>query len=82
MMIGYFDIAVPVEIVRPDKNQAAKDRAAALLNRYDKDHNGQIERSEPPQALLGIFDRLDQNGDKILTEAELLKAAKLLPNLR
>ncbi len=82
MMIGYFDIAVPVEIVRPDKAKDAKDRAAAILNRYDKNQNGQIERSEPPQALLGIFDRLDQNGDKVLTEAELLKAAKLLPNLR
>ncbi len=82
MMIGYFDIAVPVEVVRPDQEKAAQDRAAALLNRYDQDQNGQIERSEPPKALLGIFDRLDQNGDKILTEEELLKAAKLLPNLR
>ncbi len=82
MMIGYFDIGVPIELVRPDKDKDATERAAAILKRYDKNQNGQVERSEPPKALLGIFDKMDQNGDKILTETEILKAAKQFPNLR
>lgn len=82
MMIGYFDIAVPVELIRPKDNNSAKARANAILNRYDKNGNGRIERTEPPKQLLGVFDRMDFNKDKILTADEILKATKSLPNLR
>ena len=74
MMIGYFDIAVSLERIRT----SAEDRAEALLKQYDKDRNGQIERSEPPQNLLKVFDQLDQNADKIVTKEELIKAGKRL----
>lgn len=82
MMIGYFDIAVPVELIRPNEDNSAKVRANAILKRYDKNGNGQIERSEPPKQLLGVFDQMDFNKDKILTEEEILKATKKLPNLK
>jgi len=82
MMIGYFDIAVPVELLRPDEDKAAKARAKAIRNRYDKNENGRIERSEAPKKLLGVFDRLDRNNDETVTETELLEAAKRFPRLR
>ena len=82
MMIGYFDIAVPIELVSGEGDKDGKTRAAAIIKRYDTNNNGQIERAEPPKALLKIFDQLDQNGDKVLTEEELKKAAKRFPNLR
>ncbi len=85
MMIGYFDIAVPVNLVRPDPNKItleARIKAKAVLRRFDKDKNGQIERTETEKNLLGIFDQLDANSDKIVTEEELQKAAHLLSPVR
>jgi hypothetical protein len=82
MMIGYFDIAVPMELVRADEEQGAETRAAAIIKRYDINKNGQVERDERPRALSKIFDQLDQNGDKVVTEEELKQAAKRFPKLR
>jgi hypothetical protein len=82
MMIGYFDIGIPIELVRLEEDKTAQIRASAILKRYDKDGNGTVERSEPPKVLLEIFDQMDENRDKILTEAEILKAARPFPNLR
>jgi hypothetical protein len=82
MMIGYFDIGIPIELVRLEEDKTAQIRASAILKRYDKDGNGTVERSEPPKVLLEIFDQMDENRDKILTEAEILKAARQFPNLR
>ena len=82
MMIGYLDVALPVEAVRTDPDEAARNRAAEILKRYDKNQNKQIERDEPPKQLQGVFDRLDQNKDHVLTEPELIQSLKTLPNLR
>ena len=68
MMIGYFDIAVPLDSL-PKQNLQLQ----TLLDRFDKNKDGKISRDEVPGRLKKIFDRLDTNFDNKLTKAELAK---------
>jgi hypothetical protein len=80
MMIGYFDVAVPVDPENLPKG--AVPRAAkrlnprGVLNRYDANGDGKVARDEVPEKLHRLFDRLDRNGDKTLTLEELKKASE------
>ncbi|MEX0703714.1 MAG: redoxin domain-containing protein [Planctomycetales bacterium] len=85
MMIGYFDIAIPLAAERPAEKQpkpaeAAKadDEAQAkrLLVRFDGDGDGKIARSEIPEQAAALFDRLDRDGDDVVTLEELIHAAR------
>lgn len=90
MMIGYFDIAIPlVQESTPDSKPAPpgkakpikpgdRIRAKLILRRFDADKNGTVEKSEVPERLLRLFGRIDADKDNKLTEAELLNAIDML----
>jgi peroxiredoxin len=82
MMIGYFDIAValpkPGQAPSPrgDGEESTgearpQSRAAAALERFDKDQDGAISRDEAPARLHALFDTLDANGDGSVDSDEL-----------
>lgn len=82
MMIGYFDIAYPVGTggAVPSRRPAGiaiearlSRRAGEIIDRYDADKNGKVERGEVPEAMQRLFDRLDRNGDALLTSPELIE---------
>lgn len=84
MMIGYFDVAVPHNPADDGQPAAGKPdetdkRLAELLNRYDKDNSGTIEKSETPDRLHPIFDRLDADENDSLSQKELHRLLDLLP---
>ena len=71
MMIGYFDIALPRE--------GASSRIAelrAIMKEFDRNEDGQIQRSEVPQNLQRIFTRLDSNKDDRVNFEELKRLPK------
>lgn len=85
MMIGYFDVAVPVDS-RADGEQEPSDRqqplrtliekridekAREIIDRYDKNDDGIVRRAEVPERLQRTFDRLDANGDGEIDFEEL-----------
>ncbi|MGF1580543.1 MAG: redoxin domain-containing protein [Gemmataceae bacterium] len=67
MMIGYFDLAVPVGLTKNQTTQEVKKFFANL----DKNGDGFIVRSETPKKLLNGFDRADLNKDNKVTLQEL-----------
>jgi peroxiredoxin len=82
MMIGYFDIAVPVrpqEVNAKPNEPAAGDRVEQLLRDLDADGSGTIERGEAPKRYKSVFDRLDRDGDDKLTREELRPLGSFLP---
>jgi hypothetical protein len=44
---------------------------SGMLQRFDENGDGRIERSELPEQMQQMFDRLDANGDGVLDEEEL-----------
>jgi peroxiredoxin len=70
MMIGYFDIALPVEVLRKSVD-AKRDPVQEILDRYDTDKDGEVARSEVPLRVLPIFNRMDKNDDDIVTREEI-----------
>jgi len=46
------------------------------LMAFDANHNGQLEKSEVPERMQGIFERGDANHDNILTRDEISKLAE------
>jgi peroxiredoxin len=83
MMIGYFDIAVPIDQARREvKEEAAQSdgvlspaaRAKQILQRFDADKDGVVTRSEVPEALRRTFDRLDRDADGKLIVDEIEKS--------
>lgn len=44
---------------------------SGMLERYDENGDGKLQRSEVPEQMLRMFDRLDANGDDALDEEEL-----------
>ena len=84
MMIGYFDIAVPLsEAIRSgvvnNQNRAAESgsagpsqtRAADVLKRFGKNPDGRINRRDVPNRLRPLFNQLDENRDGALDADEL-----------
>lgn len=51
--------------------QAAVDTTAGYLQRMDADGDGRISQAEYVQWMLYAFDRMDRNGDGVLTADEL-----------
>jgi Ca2+-binding EF-hand superfamily protein len=62
-----------VEIPAPPPS--ADDLTASLMM-FDANHNGQLEKSEAPERLQGLFERGDTNKDGILTKAEIVALAE------
>ncbi len=49
-------------------------RNAVRIRKFDQldtDGDGKLARSDTPQNLLGVFDDLDKNKDKVLTREEV-----------
>ena len=90
MMIGYFDIAIPVDPQQYSQRrqrggsgrvtralrQASQTLAEArkLVKKYDANGDGQVARDEVPAKLLPTYDKLDLDDDKTLTAEEIVKA--------
>ena len=60
------------------------DELVSLLMAFDKNSDGQLDKSEVPERMQGIFDRADLNRDGMLTADEIRKsaAASAPPNAR
>lgn len=88
MMIGYFDVAVPLEAVGLGRGEASSDGGNVSVDgeRFDvrsilkavrdldRDKNGKLEKSEVPLKHRPLFRRLDLNGDEVLTLDEAREA--------
>lgn len=78
MMLGYLEYyLVNEDLSRPDELEetagvAGRQRPsfAELLEQFDGNGDGRIERTEVPMALRRQFDRLDRDKDKVLTPAD------------
>lgn len=73
MMIGYFDIALPMDVAR-DRRRLAVERARQIMERLDRNRDGILERQEVPPAFHRVFDRLDLDGDGKLGEEEIAQS--------
>ena len=79
MMIGYFDIVIPVgEADAADTTRVNRRRALAaqvikqgFFQRLDANNDKKLERSEVPAELTDRFDLLDADGDGVLTQEEI-----------
>jgi len=79
MMIGYFDIVVPVdeapsaETIGTNRRRALVEQliSGGLFQRLDGNNDKKIERLEVPARFRDRFDELDANGDGVLTLEEL-----------
>jgi hypothetical protein len=80
MMIGYFDIAVPLEglkaVAGAPRAGGGDDRRAAVradqaLEQFDKNDDGRIAADEVPARLKPLFRRLDADDNGSLDRKEL-----------
>jgi Ca2+-binding EF-hand superfamily protein len=55
------------------------DELAATLMAFDKNKDGRLAKSEAPDRLQGLFARLDENADSVLTADEIKKGAAAQP---
>lgn len=82
MMIGYFDILVPVEAFNAARKAAEKDggesRIDRLIRRFDDNGDKKLSKDEVPERLKRFFDRLDRNKDGVLTRLELEPITRFL----
>lgn len=83
MMIGYFDVALPVDPSQPRKDDEgddedggplAADRAEQYIKQLDKDGDNKISEEEMPPRLKRAFSRIDKNGDGGIDADELAKS--------
>ena len=63
------------EVETPAPPPSADDMTASLMM-FDANHNGQLEKSEVPEGLQGLFERGDTNKDGILTKEEIVPLAE------
>jgi Ca2+-binding EF-hand superfamily protein len=63
------------EAETPAPPPSADDLTASLMM-FDANHNGQLEKSEVPERLQGLFERGDTNKDGILTKDEIIALAE------
>ncbi|MBI1246554.1 redoxin domain-containing protein [bacterium] len=80
MMIGYFDVVVPVgsdisppRTQRSVEGQTPQQKAKAIFDRFDKNRDGIIAKSEVPLLMLRMFAQIDANQDDEVTKEELLE---------
>jgi peroxiredoxin/mono/diheme cytochrome c family protein len=84
MLIGYFDIALPIDAAAraaasgEDAEQLAGRWVERIIERLDKDGDGLVAREEVPPNQQRLFDRLDGDNSGDLTPEELRGLAKLL----
>lgn len=80
MMIGYFDIAIPIEdagrLIKSDLEPKHITRAKLLMRFFDKDGDDKITREEAPKEVRETFDDIDANTDETVTFEELSAALK------
>ena len=87
MVLGYFDVAVPRGTDDTAESVVAaiagvrdpKQIVKRVLSALDKNKDGKLERDEVGDAQKPVFDKLDTNGDGVVTDDEFLVG---LPELR
>lgn len=76
MMIGYFDIAVPIQDAsRTPSRKMIRERIATLLteqvfNRWDKNEDNLLTRDEFPARWVQYYDTIDENQDGKIERSE------------
>ena len=87
-MIGYYDIAVPVSLYPSNKvavgdntaeDEARQKRVEEIFDRFDKNGDRKISKSEVPRVLQLLIPRLDLDSNDEVTFEELLKTVDRLP---
>ena len=85
MMIGFFDVAIPIDreklltagtIPKLEPAATLEDRAEELLSEFDNDGDGKLAKAELPKQFQGLFILLDRNRDGFLDTAEVLVFVK------
>lgn len=86
MMIGYFDVAVPIGQAPPARRprnsiiaatpEGRRKQAEELIQRYDADKDGKIQKKEVPDRMLPIFEAIDKNRDGVVTLEEIIAAGE------
>ena len=84
MALAYFVVTVPRDANAahrgPTEQEVASEASAVadrLLQRFDKNADGILRRSEAPAAFgVFAFDRFDQNNDNVITRDEIEQAAR------
>lgn len=71
MMIGYFDIAVPLPAADSGIDFERYIRLVKLMDRFDPDRDGVVQRVHIPERWTQRAAELDTNGDSEITFAEL-----------
>jgi hypothetical protein len=87
MLLGYFDVAVPKDTDSVTKRVISavggtRDPAVIakrIVEALDKNKDGKLSRDEFQPAQFAVFDKVDTDGDGIVSEEEIVKA---LPELR
>jgi peroxiredoxin/mono/diheme cytochrome c family protein len=69
MMIGYFDVAVPRQVAAAGGGRSTA--VERLLQRFDANGDGVIQKDEVSQRLQPLFNRLDSDNNGQLDEKEL-----------
>ena len=73
MMIGYFDIAIPVEDEIRNYNFRQLIQAQALIDRFDKNRDGKVLKSELPKSMQNRFASYDHNEDGEIVAREVAR---------
>ena len=87
MMIGFVDVAIPIdkkklargEVPKLRSNATTKDRANDLLTEFDKNSDGKLTQNEVPEKLKEFFPIIDQNHDGTVDAKEAADAVKMIP---
>lgn len=89
MMIGYFDVAIPVEEAQREHERETADRQAAsenrlqlLMQQLDRDGDGRLVPGEVPDRFRAMFERLDGDKSGGLDRDELRRVLDFLPGVR
>jgi peroxiredoxin len=86
MMIGYFDVAVPLGDKTPSRQprlalataEARRKRAEELVKTYDINKDGKVTKDEVPARILPIFKLIDADSNGEVTMEEIMKANEAL----
>ncbi|MCC7421302.1 MAG: redoxin domain-containing protein [Planctomycetaceae bacterium] len=86
MMIGYFDVAVPLGERPPGRQprlalataEARRKRAEELVKTYDANKDGRVQKDEVPARVAPIFKLLDADSNGEVTIEEIMKANEAL----